>query len=336
MRKLRPGLALTTALLITATGCTPAGTTGTAKNGSTAITINSCGRDVTFDTPPKRILAIGSEAPSLLVAAGAGDKITHYAGSLKVPFEQDTKALVERAERVSEDSHNVSYEMILNSKADVVIGTDITKGVDINALAKRLEQAGTKLLTVSGYCGGIPGRSTNGANGFDLIYQDVNNYGRLFGTSQKATESVKRMQDRVTAAKERLTTHTGKTAAPLYVPAKGGIGSYGGQSLVSEQMTALGLKNVFADVPKRYFEPSTEELIGKEPDLVFGMYLPTGSSNTETDEDVVKQLRTRPELKGLATVHKDGAVLPLNYFYTSPGPLAVDGIELIASRLSAS
>ncbi|WP_116115845.1 ABC transporter substrate-binding protein [Austwickia chelonae] len=336
MRKLRPGLALTSAVLIIAAGCAPAGHDNGTKANSSSITINSCGREVTFDSPPKRVLAIGSEAPSLLVAAGAGDKITHYAGSLKVPFEQETKALVERAERVSEDSHNVSYEMILNSKADVVIGTDITKGVDINALAKRLEQAGTKLLTVSGYCGGIPGRSTNGINGFDLIYQDVDNYGRLFGTSQKAADSVKSMKDRVDAAKKLLTTQTGKTAAPLYVPSKGGIGSYGGQSLVSEQMAALGLKNVFADVPKRYFEPSTEELIGKEPDLVFGMYLPTGSSSTESDEDVVQQLRTRQELKGLATVHKDGAVLPLNYFYTSPGPLAVDGIELIANRLSAS
>jgi iron complex transport system substrate-binding protein len=87
-------------------------------------------------------------------------------------------------------------------------------------------------------------------------------------------------------------------------------------------------------VPKRYFEPSTEELVGSEPDLIFAMYLPTGSSTLETDEAVVAELRGRAEFAGLEAVDDDAAVLPLNYYYTSPGPLAVDGLELLAERLA--
>ena len=85
---------------------------------------------------------------------------------------------------------------------------------------------------------------------------------------------------------------------------------------------------------KRYFEPTTEELVNGAPDLVFAMFLPTGSSALETDQDVVAELHSRPELAGIPAVADDAALLPLNYYYTSPGPLAVDGIELMADRLA--
>jgi iron complex transport system substrate-binding protein len=170
-------------------------------------------------------------------------------------------------------------------------------------------------------------------SGFDLIYRDVETYGRIFGTEEVAADAVEAMKDRVADAQE-LVGDSDRTAVPLYVPTEGTLGSYGGQSLVSEQMTLLGLDNVFGDVPKRYFEPSTEELVGSEADLVFAMYLPTGSSSLETHEDVVEALRSRPELKGLEAVDEDGAVLPIHYYHTSAGPLAVDGIELLAERLS--
>lgn len=340
MRNLNQGAGVVPALaMVLAAGCgAPADTaSGTADDaGGEPITVDSCGRDVVFDSAPERVLAIGSEAPSLLVAAGAGDRVTHYAGSLEVPFDAETKAVVDSAERITDDSHDVSFEMIVNAGVDVVVGTDISSGVDIDSLAERLDQAGVQLLTVSGYCAGIEGRTTAGASGFDLIYRDVETYGRLFGTEEVADAAVQDMQDRVSAAAERAGVEDGQRAVPLYVPAEGTLGSYGGQSLVSEQMELLGLDNVFADVPKRYFEPSTEELVNTAPDLVFGMYLPTGSSSLETDQDLVAELRSRSELEGLEPVDADDAVLPLNYFYTSPGPLAVDGLELLADRLATS
>lgn len=323
-------------LLVVATGCgAPADTQAEPANPAAGpVAIDSCGREVVFDSPPGRVLAIGSEAPSLLVAAGAGDRLTHYAGSLEVPFDAETKAVLEGAEHVTEDSHDVSFELIVSAGVDAVIGTDITSGVDIDSLAARLDEAGVQLVTVSGYCAGIEGRSTGGASGFDLIYRDMENYGRLFGTEQVAAAAVQDMRDRVEAAAQRVEERSGESAVPLYVASGGPLGSYGGLSLVSEQMAVLGLGNVFGDVPKRYFEPSTEELVGSEPDLVFAMYLPTGSSTLETDEAVVVELRGRPELAGLDAVDDDAAVLPLNYYYTSPGPLAVDGLELLADLLA--
>lgn len=337
MRRLVPGVAVACGLvMVLAAGCGAPGTgSGSDRAASGRVSADSCGRQVVFDSPPQRVLAIGSEAPSLLAAAGAGDKVTHYAGSLAVPFDAATKAVVERAERIAPDSHKVSFEAIINSGVDVAIGTDIGKGVDLNVLADRLAQAGVQLLTVSGYCAGIEGRSTGGASGFDLIYRDIETYGRLFGTEQAAAGAVKAMRDRVAAVTTRTEGRPARRGVPLYVTAEGPLGSYGGQSLVSEQMTMLGVDNVFGAVPKRYFEPTTEELVNGTPDVVMAMFLPTGSSALETEQSVVAELRSRPELAGLAVLANDAAVLPINYYYASPGPLAVDGLELLADRLAA-
>ena len=338
MKKLNPWkLAVPVAILVLATGCSaPAGSASGAPQGTGAksISLDSCGRRVVFDKAPDSVLAVGSEAPALLSAAGAGDKLTHYAGSWQVPFDEETMAAVRNAERITEDSHDVSYEMILDSGADVVIGTDIAAGIDLDSLAERLESAGVKMLTVSGYCAGFEDRSTGGLSGFDQIYKDVQSYGQLFGTEQAAEDSVQQMRARVEQAARSVKQESQQRGMPLYVPTAGTLGSYGHESLVAEQMELLGLQNVFNDVPKRYFEPSTEELVNSGADKVFAMYLPTGSSNLETDQQVIEALRDRPELAGLPAIEQDSAIVPLNYYYSSPGPLAVDGVELIADRLA--
>ncbi|UTM47846.1 ABC transporter substrate-binding protein [Glutamicibacter mysorens] len=338
MKKLNPWkLAVPVAVLALVTGCsTPAGSASGAPQGAetTNLVLDSCGRQVVFDKAPESVLAVGSEAPALLTAAGAGDKLTHYAGNMQVPFDEETMAVVRKADRITEDSRDVSYEMILASGADVVIGTDIAAGIDLDSLAERLENAGVKMLTVSGYCAGFEDRSTGGLSGFDQIYKDVESYGQLFGTEQVAAGSVKDMRSRVEQAARNAKQASGQRGMPLYVPVSGTLGSYGHESLIAEQMELLGMENVFSDVPKRYFEPSTEELVNSSADKVFAMYLPTGSSNLETDQQVIDELRNRPELAGLPAIDQDSAIVPLNYYYSSPGPLAVDGVELIADRLA--
>jgi len=224
--------------------------------------------------------------------------------------------------------------MILNSGADVVIGTDIAAGVDLNALAERLEDAGIKMLTVSGYCAGFEDRSTGGLSGFEQIYKDVESYGKLFGTADVAKESVGKMRDRVDAAARSVTEGSGQRGLPLYVPTSGALGSYGHESLIDEQMDLLGMGNVFSDVPKRYFEPSNEEIVDSAADKIFAMYLPTGSSALETDQQVIDEVHLRAELKGLPAAQGKDAIVPLNYYYSSPGPLAVDGVEIMAKRLA--
>lgn len=328
MRCFRSGVAVVAGVVLVA-GC-GAGT----ESGTGSIVVDSCGRQVVFDSPPERVLAIGSEAPGLLVAAGAGAAVTHYAGTLEAPFGPEVRPVVERAERVLEDSHDVSFETIIGSGADVAIGTDISSSTDVNALADRLAQAGVQLLTVSGYCAAVNAASVAGQSGFELIYRDIEAYGRLFGTERVAAEAIARLRERVAAVEERTAGTSRQRAIPLYVNAGGPLGAYGGQALVSEQMSVLGLDNVFADVPKRYFEPNAEEIVASAPDRVFAMYVPAGSA-LQADSDVVAELRGRPELAGLPAVADDRAVVPLNYFYTSASPLAVDGLELLADQIAA-
>ena len=339
MRRVRSGVAVLVGVVLVA-GCGAGTRSGAGASGGAAagpITLDSCGREVVFDSPPERVLAIGSEAPGLLVAAGAGDALTHYAGTLEAPFDDEVRPVVEGAERVLEDSHDLSFETIIGTGVDVAIGTDISSSTDIDALADQLARAGVQLVTVSNYCAGVNAASVEGRSGFELIYRDVEAYGRLFGTEQVAAESIADMRQRVAAVEERTAGRTVRSAIPLYMTANGGpLGAYGGQALVSEQMRVLGLDNVFDHVQKRYFEPNSEEVVASAPDLVFALYVPTGSSALETGDAVVAELRARPELAGLQVLADDRALVPLNFFYTSASPLAVDGLELLADQVGGA
>lgn len=162
----------------------------------------------------------------------------------------------------------------------------------------------------------------------------MESYGQLFGTEETGKESVDQMRDRVAAAARGIKGQDGQRGLPLYVPASGALGSYGHESLIDEQLDLLGMQNVFSDVPKRYFEPSNEELVNSAADKLFAMYLPTGSSGLETDQQVLDEVRQRAELKGLPALQDKDAIVPLNYYYSSPGPLAVDGVEIMAKQLA--
>jgi hypothetical protein len=54
----------------------------------------------------------------------------------------------------------------------------------------------------------------------------------------------------------------------------------------------------------------------------------------EITASMVKELRSRPELAGVGAVADDKALVPLNYYYTTASPLAVDGLELLAKQLA--
>jgi ABC-type Fe3+-hydroxamate transport system substrate-binding protein len=46
------------------------------------------------------------------------------------------------------------------------------------------------------------------------------------------------------------------------------LGAYGNQSMSHTQFGLLGLRNVFAGVDDRYFEPTLEDIINSDPDFI--------------------------------------------------------------------
>lgn len=309
-----PGVALLAAVLLTACGGPPVATT-TAAAGF-PMTVSSCGREVTFATAPQRVVTVGSVAAPLIAAAGAADRIvTRTFETAPFPGEYaDDLAGIETTSRTGE----IAREEIINRGPDVVVSFE---GAAVTA--EDLAQVHIPLLVTRGYC-------RDAAGSFDDIFADIELYGRLFGTAAAANAEVGTLRQRVDAVAERSRERAPVRAAALIVSRDGTkISAYGRTSTVSNQLGILGLENVFGDSDIRYSEINTEALIDRDPDVIVLL-----TQGDQTPESARQALHDRPELARLGAV-RDNRMIVLPFGYTGPGPVAVEGLEVLDRELGA-
>lgn len=94
----------------------------------------------------------------------------------------------------------------------------------------------------------------------------------------------------------------------------------------------LGFDNVFGDVGKRVFEPSVEEIINRDPEVLVATFVPK-ESTIPNSEAAAAEVKSRAELATVTAI-QDEAVIPFRYAYIEAAPLAVKGLELLADRLA--
>jgi iron complex transport system substrate-binding protein len=167
---------------------------------------------------------------------------------------------------------------------------------------------------------------------FDLINRDIETYETLFGTRDTATRSVADLRQRVARAQEQTANKPETPTAALYMYADDPLGAYGNNAVVHEQLSIIRLKNVFADTNKRYLEPTVEEIIARNPELVIALYIPE-QSQLPTPQSVIQELQSRQELASITAIC-DNAIIPFGYYYSGPGPLAVEGLEQLAKQVA--
>jgi iron complex transport system substrate-binding protein len=83
---------------------------------------------------------------------------------------------------------------------------------------------------------------------------------------------------------------------------------------------------VFADVDKRVFEVSMEELLGRDPDTIVLLH------TDGTDQEIEQALLDIPGAEDLRAVENDAVMVQLFNFTEPPTPLVLDGLERLAAH----
>ncbi|MFT4040572.1 MAG: ABC transporter substrate-binding protein [Thermomicrobiales bacterium] len=123
----------------------------------------------------------------------------------------------------------------------------------------------------------------------------------------------------------------GERAAALYIAADGStVYAYSRLGMVDVQMTALGLTNIYADLPERVPEISMESLIDGDPEVIIVLY----SDPATTPEQITNIVTGLPGASAISAV-KNGRIYPVLFNYSEPpSPLAVDGLARLAELLA--
>jgi iron complex transport system substrate-binding protein len=303
-------VALTSCGAKTSTDAVPSG-------GDFPLVVSSCGRDVRFEHAPKRVITAGTVAAPLIAAAGAGDRVitrTFEVSSFPGEYADD----LAHAEQINPTA-DLTREQIIARNPDLVVGFE---GAAVKA--EDLASVGIPLLVTRGFC-----RAAEGS--YDDIFSDILLYGKLFGTPAEAGKTVDTLRRRVTAV-ANAHPPVGKTrpaAAFMLSPDGSTLIGYGNVSTVHIQMGILGLHNIFGDVATRFFEANSEILIARDPAVIIVL-----TQGNQTPDSVRAALRNRPELASLTAVRND-RVIVVPFGYSGPGPVAVQGLEVLSDRLAA-
>src|SRR5262249_5975671 len=127
----------------------------------------------------------GSATAPLIAAAGAGDRVITRTFET-TPFPGEYANDLARAERINPTAE-LGLEAIIARNPDLVVSFE---GAAIKT--EDLASLGIPLLIIRGYCRGAAGS-------YDDIFSDILLYGKLFGTSAQAGETVDALRRRVAA-----------------------------------------------------------------------------------------------------------------------------------------
>lgn len=282
------------------------------------MTFENCGREITIDQPPERVLTIGAEAPTLVAAAGGVDRMAFRAGEFDSPL-GEYESTLEDVPELTTDTDDPSTEAIVAEDIDLVI----SRGSE-----DPLDSVGIDQIVISGRCTGADDEVT-AAGDFDEFYADLELYARIFGTEDTAADAVDDLRERVSAVEERFQDAPPRRAAAVIYSAGGDeLGGYGRLSMAHHQLEALGLTNVFEEEPERFFEPSIEEFIDRDPEVMVMLF----EDNVGTAESFRAQLLADAPLGGVSALEAEN-IPAISFSLSTSAPVSVEGLEMLADQL---
>ncbi|MEZ7126770.1 ABC transporter substrate-binding protein [Nonomuraea sp. AD125B] len=271
MRRL---LVLVTALTLTACGQAPALQEAAQQNGQQngqaaqagfPVTVENCGRKLTFDRPPSKVVTGYHPALETLLALGLGDRIAGRTFFGESAFLPGQKEQYDKIPQISETIMLPQKEVMLAQGADFVLDNAMASfdAAGGYATVEELDAAGSPVYILGGWC------SPEEVLRFTLddTFTDLRNLGRIFGVPERAEKLVTELQGQLAGVKKRVEGRT-----PVKVLAtdggKGPVNAYGGAGVTNQMITMAGGVNVLAGVKADYTEVSAEEVSASQPEAL--------------------------------------------------------------------
>nr|WP_328703230.1 ABC transporter substrate-binding protein [Agrobacterium rubi] len=302
------------------------------------LTIQNCGRDVTFTHAPERTVSIGQSTTEILYLLGLSDKVVGTAvwiGPVIKGYEEANAKIDRLAD------NDPSFESVLAKKPDLVtaqfqwhVGPE-----GVVAKPEQFEELKIPVYISPADCTGKD--NSSGGDGvrhsvftMDLIYQEVTDLAKIFNVQDKGEKLVADLKAREEAARKKIASVDGKLSAVFwfssaeldidpYVAGKNGAPGY--------IMSALGIKNVI-DSDEEWPTVGWETIAKSQPTLIVAGKM--DRKRYPADDIVVKEkfLREDP-VASLMPAVKQGHVVVMDAQAMNPTIRTIEGIEVLADAV---
>lgn len=228
----------------------PASTAATSASATTAgypLTIENCGRTLTFDRAPERIVVTYESLAELLVALGLGEKIVGVQyGKVQEPLPEQAEQMNRLPYLAEPGKGSASKEVLISTRPDFVLVTYFAYDLDPSTSAASEADYTAAGAQAYGMATDAPCLPSGEQLGMETIYADIRNLGAIFGVPDRAASLIEQMQGRIAAVQQRVAGRAPVNAI-YYEDGTGPFTIYGGQGLATELLTLAGGRNVLED-----------------------------------------------------------------------------------------
>ncbi|MGW1325582.1 ABC transporter substrate-binding protein [Streptomyces antibioticus] len=268
-RPLLPAAALALVLALTATGCGATVETSATADGK-AITLTNCGRKVTYDKVPERVVTNDVGITELMFALGLEDRMAGFAmpddkGDLSgVPWKDG----YDKVPWLSKDQ--LTKENVLDARADLVFaGWNYGFREDGGFTPAALEKLGIPSYVLTESCRNGRTETSRGIMPpLDALYADLTNLGRLFGVEKRAATLIADFKKQVADVRAQAPAAADRPTVFLYDSGQDQPFTSGRFAAPEQIISEAGGTNVMHDLADSWTAVGWETVVERDPDVI--------------------------------------------------------------------
>jgi iron complex transport system substrate-binding protein len=285
------------------------------------VTVQSCDRQVTFDTAPNRAIANDVNLIEMMLALGLADRMVGYTGvsgwkTLDAELREGIAELPELSARYP------TREVLLGAEADFFFaGWNYGMKVGGEVTPETLEPFGIQTYELTESCIHIGPRPKISMQD---MYVDLLNLGRIFGVEDRAKALVAGYEARLAAV-----TATVDPAQPLrvfvYDSGEETAFTAGRYAIPTAMIEAAGGRNIMDDLDKSWATVAWEPVVERNPQVIIIVNYGEVTANQK-----IAFLEQNPAFAGIDAVRNRRYVV-LEYVEATPGPRNIAAVEKLVA-----
>ncbi|UQW99359.1 ABC transporter substrate-binding protein [Streptomyces sp. RerS4] len=263
------------ALAFTLTGCgakvaSPATSEDrTAATATAAVTIENCGRQVTYAKRPERVVTNDVGITEIMFALGLEDRMAGFV----MPDDKGDLAAVpwkggyDKAKWLSKEQ--ITKELVLDARADLVFaGWNYGFGEDKGLTPDSLRAVGIDSYLLTESCRNGPASARGIMPPLDALYTDLTNLGKLFGVEGRAQELIAGFKKQVTDAQAKAPQGSERPRVFLYDSGQDKPFTSGRFAAPHDIITKAGGDHVMQDLADSWTTVGWESVVERDPEVI--------------------------------------------------------------------
>jgi iron complex transport system substrate-binding protein len=221
------------------------------------VTISDCGRTLTFDAAPKRVVILNPMIAVDMIGLGLADRIVGQATTAYFP----SPPQIAKVPVLSASDTPPTTETLLGARPDLVISDLVYRLTPPRgASMSQLQQAGAQSYVDTAGCSAT---YTGGTIEDELT--DLENLGRIFGVEARAAALEARLKAELAGVQRRV---SGQPKVSVFEGTLYGSDYYPVSSLGLDELTAAGGASIFPDVKDANASISKEQITARSPQAI--------------------------------------------------------------------